>query len=113
MSTGFHFLGFGAWSYFADRRTPSGNLTGHATPAFDIFRFEFNIQLSGPLLSYLLLSFKVVSLSGYERVAYGTVQTAIRGHLRHNCYFLLLSIKVRWHIAGQCDEFTADLRRLS
>jgi len=111
MGTGSHFPRLRAWSYLADPRAPSGNLSGHAAPAFDIFRFELYIETFGPSFRYLLLSFIVVSLGGDERVALSTVQATIGKELRHNSRFLLVDI--RRYLAGLIDELTTDVRRSS
>ena len=54
MGTRFHFLGFGAGSYFADLGTPPRDLLRHTPCTVDILWAELDIERLGPTLGHFL-----------------------------------------------------------
>ena len=84
MGTRFHFLGFGAGSYFADLGTPPRDLLRHTPCTVDVIWAELDVERLGPPLRHFLLALRVLFPSCDERVAFAAVQPAIGDHFRHD-----------------------------
>jgi hypothetical protein len=102
VGAGFHFLGFGAGSYFADLGAPSRDFGRHAPCTVDVFWAELDIERFSPAFGHFPLALKVLVLSCDKRVAFATIQPTIGDHFGHGSQPSCL------HRNGCLDD--ADLR---
>ena len=81
MGAGLDFLLSCAWSYAAEFSAEAGDGVRFASVAVNVFWFELDFALVGPVFGYLFFPFKVSCLSRFERFTLVAMKTAVSGHL--------------------------------
>jgi hypothetical protein len=83
VSTGLDFLLFRARFYLAEFSAKTRKHIRLASVTVNVFWFELDLALVGPVFGYLLFPFNVFRLSRFKRFALVAVQSTIGNHFRH------------------------------
>jgi hypothetical protein len=84
MGTGLDPLSFGARFYLAEFSAKARNHIRLTSVTVNVFWFEFNLALVGPVLGYPFFPLNVFRLSRFESFALVTVKSTISNHFRNH-----------------------------